>query len=150
MASQKLILVADDSSDDFLLIQAAFRKAGLPHELYHVIDGDQALAYLRREAPFEDAERFPFPDLMLLDLMMPRMSGFDVLALLRERPDLRIPVIVMLSGSILPEDAQKALKLGAVDYFSKPTTLAALVELASTFHRRWLHDASARTEGPPS
>src|SRR6267154_1444608 len=78
-----------NSSDDFLLIQAAFRKAGLPHELYHVIDGDQALAYLRREAPFEDAERFPFPDLMLLALLMPRMSGFDVLALLRERPDLR-------------------------------------------------------------
>jgi len=145
MANPKNVLVADDSGDDFVLIRQAFRRAGLPHKLDQVLDGEQALAYLMGEPPFSDRKQFPFPDLMLLDVMMPRATGFDVLSFLRERPDVPVPLIVILSGSVLPEDSKKALELGAKEYFTKPREIKGFTELARTIDERWLREDVSKT-----
>jgi CheY-like chemotaxis protein len=134
----KHILVAEDSEDDFMLLRIAFEKAGLPHALHPVENGEQAIQYLSRQAPFSDRTAHPFAHLLILDLKMPLTNGFEVLEFLSAHPDIKIPVVLVLSGSIIPEDKNKALKLGAVAYFPKPIELGDYIELAKTIHTQWL------------
>ena len=70
--------------------------------------------------------------------MMPGTTGFDVLSFLRGQNSLKVPVILMLSGSVVPEDAKKAIDLGATAYFSKPTEFTELIALVKTIHKHWL------------
>ena len=139
------ILIADDSDDDFLLLKAAFRKAGLTHKLIHVHDGEQTMMYLQGTKPFHDRNTFPFPDLLMLDIKMPHGNGFEVLEELRKRPEIRLPV-VMFSASSAQQDVQMAMELGAADYFVKPLSLQAMAELAATLNERWFKSGSPRSE----
>jgi CheY-like chemotaxis protein len=143
MATTKLnhILVAEDSEDDFMLLRIAFQKAGLPHALHHVVNGQQAIQYLSRQGRFSDSTAHPFPQLLILDIKMPLTDGFEVLTFLREHPEVNVPVILTLSGSVVPEDKDKAIKLGAAAYFPKPFELADYIELAKTIHTQWLAKA---------
>jgi CheY-like chemotaxis protein len=140
--TRKNVLVADDSEVDFLFLQRAFSMAGLSHVLLRVRDGKQALLYLRGEEPFEDRQRWPFPDLLVLDGKMPVTSGLEVLEHLRDSADVHVPAVV-LSGSISPGDAQAALELGAAEYLSKPDSISELILLAQTIHYRWLSSPCA-------
>ena len=79
-ASALPILLVEDSPDDALLIQRAFRKANLANPVQLVRDGEEAVAYLSGKAPYDDRTRFPLPVFMLLDLKLPRRSGLEVLA----------------------------------------------------------------------
>ena len=135
--------MADDSDDDFLLIEAAFRKSKLAHKLYHVPDGGRAIMYLEGVAPFHDRTKFPFPDLLILDVQMPGGNGFEVLGRLREQHHIRIPA-VMFSSSNASRDIETALRLGAADYFVKPLTLQGMAELAKTIDQRWLRGKRPR------
>jgi DNA-binding response OmpR family regulator len=137
MAEQKSVLVADDSHNDFLVFQLACRKAGWPHKLFRVHDGEEALAYLKGDPPFADRELWPFPDIVVLDAKMPKMNGFELLMSLRERADILVP-IVMLSGSIVSEDKSRALRLGAADYLTKPAETSEMVALVQSLEQRWL------------
>ena len=147
MPAGKVVLVADDSDDDFLLLQRAFRLAKFRHELVRVRNGDAAITYLKGDSPFDDRQRWPFPDLVLLDEKMPDGSGFDVLRFLREHqmehPQLRVPA-VLLSGSAAPRDVYQALELGAAEYISKPSGMSELVVMVQTIHHRWLASGSAK------
>ena len=134
------ILVADDSEDDFLLLQAAFRTADLPHTLIHVPDGNQAIMYLQGLSPFSDRHRFPFPNFLVLDLQMPHGNGFEVLTFLRGQPELQVPAL-MWSSSDLVQDIQTSMQLGAHHFCTKPASLQGMVELAKTIHDRWLSDS---------
>jgi CheY-like chemotaxis protein len=136
-SSGKIVLVADDLTDDFLLLKAAFRKAGLPHRLVHVDDGDHAIMYLEGISPYCDRQRFPFPDLLILDVQMPNTNGFDVLTVLRKRPHIALPV-VMFSSSNIVRDIQLAAELGAIHFFTKPLALSGMTELVKTIDERWL------------
>ena len=138
MAGDKQVLVAEDSEDDFTLLRIAFQKAGLSHTLSHVKNGEEAIRYLTGQPPFNDRATHPFPQLLLLDIMMPGTTGFDVLSFLRGQNSLKVPVILMLSGSVVPEDAKKAIDLGATAYFSKPTEFTELIALVKTIHKHWL------------
>jgi CheY-like chemotaxis protein len=135
-ARSEHILIADDCDDDVLLLKAAFRKAGLSHRLTHVHDGEQTITYLKGAAPFEDRKTFPFPDLLMLDIKMPNLNGFDVLDALRNLPDLRVPVVIF-SASGAHEDMETALGLGAAEYFVKPVSLSAMAELVRALDERW-------------
>jgi CheY-like chemotaxis protein len=104
------ILYAEDSADDALLLSHAFRKAGLPHVLIRVGDGEEAITYLCEK---------PRPDLVLLDLKMPKLDGFDVLAYIQTKPELKGLPVIVLSASELPADIAKAQRMGAKDYFPK-------------------------------
>jgi CheY-like chemotaxis protein len=132
------ILVADDSEDDFLLLERAFRKANPGHKLYQVFSGEIVLEYLDGKPPYSDRALWPLPDLLILDVKMPGAGGFDVLDSLRRRPDLKLPVIVMLSGSSLADDVKRAGELGAAHYFTKPIDFGKLVEVARTMDTEFI------------
>lgn len=120
-----------------MFLEKAFGLAGLNHKLFRVRDGREAIIYLKGEKPFSDREQWPFPNLLVLDEKMPGLDGFDVLRFLRGRTDIRVPA-VLLSGSVEPRIADKALELGAAEYLWKRDSINELVVLAQTIHYRWL------------
>ena len=136
------ILIADDSPDDQYLIRRAMKKAQAPCALYGVDDGSEAISYISGANEYADRTRFPFPDLLLLDLKMPGVGGFDVLRWLHASPYSDLPVIAH-STSQLESDVQQALELGASDYLFKSPDLAAVAAALVTF----IHRLSRSREG---
>jgi CheY-like chemotaxis protein len=132
------ILVADDTDDDVVLLQRAFAKAKLAPPRHVVDNGDTAIAYLAGQGPYADRTLFPLPALLLLDLKLPRRSGLEVLAWLRQQPGLmRLPVIVMTT-SAQPTDVDRAYDLGANAFVVKPAPFDDLVVLVHALHAFWL------------
>jgi len=138
MNGSKTVLVVDDDQNDIFFLRRAFNKAGLPYPVHDVRDGQEAIDYLSGSAHFQDRSQFPLPDLLLLDLKMPRVSGFDVLRWLETRQELRNLPVVVLSSSNQQSDIEKAQALGADDYLVKPTHFDELMELARKVSSRWL------------
>jgi CheY-like chemotaxis protein len=123
------ILAAEDEESDAFLLRYAFQKAGISAPLVLVRDGASAVEYLNGDAPYSDRSKFPLPATMLLDLKMPRMSGFDVLRWIADRPKLRAIPVYVLSSSSAPADMRAASELGARGYFVKPHDLHEYVAL---------------------
>lgn len=114
------ILVAEDNDDDALFIQHAFKQSGLTRSPHIVHDGSGVIAYLRGDGEFTDRATHPFPDMVILDLKMPRVSGFDVLNWLNENPDFRVIPTIIWSSSADRRDVKHAFCLGAHAYLCKP------------------------------
>ena len=113
------ILAVEDNPDDIFLLETAFAKAELKGEVQFVRDGIAATEYLDGVGPYADRERFKRPSLVLLDLKLPRKSGMEVLAWMRDKPEgERVPVIVF-TASNKEEDVRKAYELGAFSYHVK-------------------------------
>ena len=128
------ILHIEDSEEDLILFGRACEAAGLPAVFQSVEDGQEAVSYLKGEGEFRDRNRHPFPDLIVLDLNLPGMGGFDFLEWLKHESGLSLPVLVFtVSGSV--EDKSKALAAGAAGYFVKPKDFETLVRLAESFRR---------------
>ena len=119
-------------------MQRAFRKANLTNPLHVARDGQEAIDYLSHQGKFADATRFPAPTLMLLDLKMPRKSGFETLEWLRQQPVLKRTVAVVLSSSNERDDINRAYDLGANSYLVKPGDFQALVDLVTSLTSYWL------------
>ena len=130
-AKMTTVLHVEDDPNDTLLLEHACRKAGVVFDLRAVSDGDQAIAYLRGINDFSDRAKYPLPHLILLDLKMPRVSGFDVLTWLRENALNGVPVVVLTSSNH-DADVKRAYDLGAKSYLVKPVGFEALVELVKT------------------
>jgi CheY-like chemotaxis protein len=131
------ILHVEDDANDTLLFQHACSKAGVNFQITPVSDGDEAIAYLRGIGRFSDRNEYPIPQLIVLDLKMQRLSGFDVLAWLRtEAPFDKIPVIVLTSSNH-DIDIRRAQDLGASSYLVKPVGFEGLVEVARTINDFW-------------
>jgi CheY-like chemotaxis protein len=128
------ILVADDSQDDLFLLEQAFKKAAVPGSLHFVPDGNEVLAYLKCEGPFIDRGRHPWPDVVLLDLNMPCMNGFEVLEWLRREPTCSRLIVYVVTTSNRPEDIQRAYDLGANSYVVKPSRMDELVAFVAALH----------------
>src|SRR5437870_13768071 len=133
------VLVADDDENDVFPLRRAFRKAGLPHSLTHLRDGQQTIDYLITKDA--DSANQSKPDLLLLDLKMPLVDGFDVLVWLQGRSQTVSLPVVVLSSSSLVADKNRAKQLGAQDYLVKPTRMEELTALAQALHERWLKAA---------
>jgi len=132
------VLLAEDDANDVLLIQRAFQKTNIANPLRVVRDGEEALAYLSGQEPYADRDRHPLPVLLLLDLKLPRKSGFEVLQWLRQQSSLkRLPVVVLTSSNQNP-DINKAFDLGANSYLVKPGGLDSLLELVKNLDMYWL------------
>jgi len=129
------ILMVDDSMGDVRLAQEALKEARVRNRLSVVHDGEQALAFLRREDGYADAPR---PDLVLLDLNMPRMDGREVLAQVKNDPDLRSIPIVVLTTSEAEADIVKAYDLHANAYITKPVDLEAFLDAVKVVEEFWL------------
>jgi CheY-like chemotaxis protein len=139
------ILVAEDHEDDIFFMRRAFNKARLSSILRIVRDGQEAVDYLAGRPPYTDRVLHPFPSLLLLDLNMPRMNGFDVLVWLRGRPTFSDLPVVVFSTSDLEEDIARARELGANEYCVKPLGVDGLVGFVKELHDRWLTQPIALT-----
>lgn len=131
-AKMTTILHVEDDPNDTLLLEHACRKAGVIFDLQAVGDGDQAIAYLRGLNDFSDRTKHPIPKLILLDLKMPRVSGFDVLTWLQSEEGFKGVPVVVLTSSNHDADVKRAYDLGAKSYLVKPVGFEALVELVKT------------------
>jgi CheY-like chemotaxis protein len=137
MAKQTVLYVEDEENDVFFM-RYAFQEAGIQHGLESVGDGQHALAYLAGKAPYADRQQFPIPTLILLDLNLPLISGFEVLDWIREQPELQETPVVIFSSSGRPEDRSKAEKLGADHYVLKPASGMQFVQIAKNLKDTWL------------
>lgn len=108
--TKTLILIVDDSSDDRFLYCHVLKKLGLGESIVEVEDGEEAIEYLKRELA---------PDLVLLDLKMPIISGFEVLQWINGQPVLKTVKVVVMTSSVIESDREKAMGLGAKGYFTK-------------------------------
>lgn len=123
-----VILLAEDNYADILLAQRAFRQLNSPYVLNVVKDGDATVDYLSGQGNYADRDRYPLPALLLLDLKMPRRSGFEVMEWLQQQPNLGLPVVILTSSND-PNEIQRGYHLGAKSYVLKPLTLDTLLNL---------------------
>src|SRR2546423_5772052 len=138
MARTAAVLLVEDDPNDALLVRKAAQKtlSGIPFLV--VSNGQEAIQYLKGEGVYADRARFPFPDIVLLDLKMPVMNGFEVLRWVRSQPKLkRLPVII-LTGSVHENDTKTAYEEGANSYLVKPGSFNDLVETMRNVGEFWL------------
>jgi CheY-like chemotaxis protein len=128
------ILLAEDNDDDILLIQESFAEAKIVNVLNVVRDGEEALAYLRREEEYKDAV---MPGLLLLDINMPKMNGFEVLREVKADPALRHLPVVMLTTSQNEADVVRSYSEGACSYIMKPARFEELGKVVKQFALYW-------------
>ena len=121
MRVDSMILLAEDNSTDVLLIRRAFEKVAVLNRVEVVKDGEQATAYLAGEGHYADRQRYPWPSLVLLDIKLPKKSGFDVLSWMRREPASRRVPVVMFTSSAQPGDIARAYDAGANAYHVKPS-----------------------------
>jgi CheY-like chemotaxis protein len=125
---RKIILLAEDNPDDVLIFQIAFRRAVLPYDIYVVRDGEQVVEYLMGRSNYADRQRFPLPDILVLDLKMPVKSGLEVLEWLRGHGEFSGLRVVVLSSSDDNRDVRKVEELGVRTYFVKTPRLQNIVD----------------------
>lgn len=133
----KRVLIAEDDASDVFLLKRAFTMAQIPANLHFVRDGQEAIDYLDGEAAYNDRAAHPLPDLLLLDLKMPKLNGFDVLTWLRRQPGLKRLLVTVLTSSDQPNDINRAYDLGANSYLLKPHNSSELSELVAQVKRYW-------------
>ncbi len=139
----RTVLAAEDDDGDATLLRMAFRRAEILHPLTIVRDGQEAIDYLSGTAPFSDRSKFPMPSLVLLDLKMPRLNGFDVLDWWSKNQALRDLPLVMLSSSSHEMDFAKAKSMGAREYIVKPHGFLQLAKVMRELCQRWLSSQTA-------
>lgn len=137
MNPQYTFLIAEDNESDFLLLQRAFRKNNIQNLIQWVQDGDEAIEYLQGTGKYGDRTTHPFPDLLVLDLKMPRKTGLEVLHWIKEHPQYRVIPTIIMSSSNLDEDVRHAYDLGANTYFVKPSDFDTLVAVVKGVHQYW-------------
>jgi CheY-like chemotaxis protein len=130
-SAKGVVLIVDDNPDDIELMQLAFKKAKAPCGLMSVPDGAEAIRYLAGEGDYADRKVFPMPLLILLDLNMPRVNGFEVLAWIQKNSasHSQFPLVLTLSYSHLESDIRRAYELGTSAYVAKPVDLDSSVSL---------------------
>lgn len=131
------ILHVEDDPNDVLLVERAFRKTQAPGSILAVSDGDKAVAYLAGTGIYADREKFPLPQLVLLDLKMPRKSGLEVLGWIRQQPSLKRIIVIVFTSSKHDQDINMAYELGANSYLVKPVGFDALLETLQEISHYW-------------
>lgn len=128
------ILLVEDNEDDIVIIQEAFAEAKLVNVINTVRDGEDALAYLRREGGYTRSRR---PGLILLDINMPKKNGFEVLEALKSDSTLCSIPVIMLTTSDRDEDIIRSYGNGACSYIRKPVDLHEFTEVVKHFELYW-------------
>ena len=134
----QVVLSVDDNDVDGALLERAFKRTSIPARLYRVSEGPQAMAYLAGDGIYRDRDNYPLPDLVLLDLAMPKMSGVEVLKWIREQNVVKKTRVLIFTSSEKPEDVQAANQIGADGYLLKPTKFDDLKKLVKQIHDEWL------------
>jgi len=129
------ILLVEDNPGDVRLTQEALKETKILNNLSVAMDGEDAMAFLRREGEYADAER---PDLILLDLNLPKKDGREVLAEIKEDAELKLIPVVVLTVSQAEQDILKTYELHANCYITKPIDLHQFVEVVKAIENFWL------------
>jgi CheY-like chemotaxis protein len=133
----KVILVAEDDANDRFFINRALRDCCIGPRLLFVDNGEQAISYLQGVPPFDDREKFPLPAMLIVDVKMPRLNGFEVLTWVRAQPEWHCLPVIMLSSSALNTDVQHAYELTANTYLTKPATFSLLAKALEQLCQYW-------------
>jgi len=128
------ILMVEDNPGDARLAEEALKDSKINNSLYHVEDGVEAMRFLRRQAEYSDA---PQPDLILLDLNLPRKDGREVLAEIKEDPKLKLVPVVVMTTSEAERDLVKTYDLHANAYVVKPIDLERFIEVVQSIEVFW-------------
>jgi CheY-like chemotaxis protein len=140
VGNSKPILLVEDSEDDVFFMQRALKDAGIDSPLQVVEDGEMAINYFMGKGKFADRAQFPLPDLVLLDLKLPKVMGLDVLKCMRANAALPPILVIVLSASSERADIEGAYRHGANSYLIKPSTpdrLLAMVKSLGDYWFRW-------------
>jgi CheY-like chemotaxis protein len=130
--SGSIILHVEDDADEAFIVRRALEKAEIGCAIHQVVDGEGAIDYLSGASPFDQRDRHPLPDVILLDLKLPGKDGFDVLMWARSQGSLQATPIIVLTSSDRPEDLQRANALGATAYLNKSVSCRNVIELLKT------------------
>ena len=132
------VLLVEDDLNDVFLVKRAFKMAHLPEPLQVVTDGQEAINYLKAEGKYEDRQAYPLPKLIVMDIKMPRRTGFEVLEWVKkgDQPLRRIPIVIV-SSSNNPADINRAYELGANAYMVKPVNFKAVEHLFQSITHYW-------------
>ncbi len=132
------ILLVEDDPNSVTLFKYAWQKAKITNPLQVARDGVEALEYIEGAGPYADRLKYPVPALVLLDLRMPRATGFEVLQRIRELPGRERLLVIVFTASTSEEDVSQAYALGANAYLVKPSQLDDLVKIAASIKDFWL------------
>lgn len=131
------ILIAEDDAGDAAILERALRKVGFNNPFHVSQNGEDVLQYLKGEAPYTDRERYRFPRILIMDLNMPRMDGFELLEWIRDHKECHVIPRVVLSTSRDQKDVQRAYELGVNSYIYKPPTFDGLVSRLELLFHYW-------------
>ncbi len=131
-------LMADDDPDDRLLVEEAFKESLISNTIYFVEDGVELMDYLMKQDKYASPATAPTPDLILLDLNMPRKDGREALVEIKSDPHLRYIPVVVLTTSKAEEDIMRSYDIGAASYITKPVTFDGLVEAIRGLGQYWV------------
>jgi CheY-like chemotaxis protein len=133
-----LVIIAEDDPDDRLLIRDAIREAAPERvDVRFVQDGAEMLDYLYRRGAYQDSQKSPSPELVLLDINMPRKTGLEVLEEIKRDPALRTIPVLLLTTSRSPEHIARSYELGGAGFVTKPNSFTELVDLMRSIERYW-------------
>jgi CheY-like chemotaxis protein len=138
MHALSTVLLIEDNEDDVELIRYAFEKAGIVNPVITLSDGDAAVGYVTGAGAYADRERHPLPALILLDLKLPRRSGFEVLEAIRNHEPSEHTPVVVLTSSDQTADIKRAYTQGANAYLVKPVSRDALLTMVKTLNAFWM------------
>ena len=150
MPEEAVILLAEDEEDYVLLIKHAFSQANISSPLHVVWNGQEAIAYLKGTGVYSNRAEYPLPDLLLLDLKMPRVNGFEVLEWIKQQPGLAALRVLVLTSSQDLHDVNRAYQLGANSFLVKPMDFQDVVQLSRLIQEFWLKASKTpETYRPP-
>jgi len=137
-AGTAVFLLVEDSQDDVTLLRRAFEKCRILNPIQVVTNGVEAMAYLEGSGRYRNRAEFPLPKLVLLDLNLPGIDGFEVLKWIHEQPELRSIRVIVLTSSNLIADVNRAYQLGAHSFLVKPNDFEDLVRLTQAIRGYWI------------
>jgi CheY-like chemotaxis protein len=138
MLRQAAFLLVEDNEDDILLFKRAFSTSNVANPLQVVKNGHEALCYLEGSGRYRNRNEFPLPSLVLLDLKLPGIDGFEVLSWIRQHPSLRTLRVIVLTSSDEIRDVNRAYQLGANSFLVKPMALEDLNRLTQAISGYWI------------
>jgi CheY-like chemotaxis protein len=151
--NQPVVLVAEDREDDLFMLRRSFEQVGFETPVQYVRDGEQAIAYLVGKDRFANREEYPSPSVLLLDLKMPRKNGFEVLQWIQTQPHLAELRTIVLTTSEDVFEVNRAYKLGAASFLTKPLNFTEFKDTIVAVHNYWLvinkPPALKRVQNPP-
>lgn len=134
----KTVLLVEDNQDDVFVLKMACQRTGIPHQLQIVTDGGMAIDYLSGKGLYSDRTTYPMPDVVFLDIKMPKRDGHEVLQWIRSQQGLKNLPVVVLTSSIQKTDIERAYQLGVTSYLQKVPCLAEFGQGVRVILKYWL------------